>query len=72
MAAKSCDLHQSNYGKKLPMTWSIFCESFMILAQILIEIFACLCGGKIIIIIINIAVGDSDAGLRDSCILLND
>ena len=64
MAAKSCDLHQSNYGKKLPMTWSIFCESFMILAQILIEIFACLCGGKIIII--NIAVGDSDAGLRVS------
>ena len=46
------------------MMWGIFSESFMILAQILIEIFAYLCGGTIIII--NIAVGDSDAGLRDS------
>ena len=67
MAAKSSDLHPSNYGKKLPMTWGIFSKSFVILAQILIEIFVCLCGGKIIIIIIiNIAVGDSDAGLRGS------
>ena len=82
MAAKSCDLDQSNYVKKLPMTYGIFSQSFMILAQILIEIFVCLCGGKIIIIIIinatetigllrslealNIAVGDSDAGLRVS------
>ena len=32
MAAKSCDLHPSNYGKKLPMTWGIFSESFMNLA----------------------------------------
>ena len=51
MAAKSCDLHQPNYAKKLPMIWGIFSESFMILAQMLIEIFACLCGGTIIIMI---------------------
>ena len=37
----------------------------MILAQIVFELCAFLCGGKIIIII-NIAVGDSDAGLRVS------
>ena len=51
MAAKSCDLDQSNYVKNLPMTCCIFSQSFMILAQILNEIFACLCGGTIIIII---------------------
>ena len=68
MAAKSWDLDQSNYVKNLPMTWGIFSQSFMILAQIVFELCAFLRGGKIIIIItiINIAVGDSDAGLRGS------
>ena len=54
MAAKSCDLDQSNYVKKLPMTYGIFSQSFMILAQIVFELCAFMCGGKIIIIIIII------------------